>query len=139
MPIDNALWGMAREAVVAAAARADEYIATGGWTPKVHLPSVGVFNSGWPNLSRSTLGGGDGPIDHSALFGPERGTLKPLAYDDVPALARFVAHARGRADLRARLLPEHIRDPVLADQMLAWEAADLPLSLLDRARAVGAT
>lgn len=137
--MDSELWELARAAIAAATARADEYVATGGWTPKVELASVAVFDSGWPNLSTSWLSERDSPVDYSALFGSERGPLKPLAYDDAPALRRFVDYARSRTDLSSRLRIDYMQDQEFADRLLEMEAVDLPLSIMDRAKALGIT
>ncbi|MQA28009.1 MAG: hypothetical protein GEU94_21730, partial [Micromonosporaceae bacterium] len=77
-------------------------------------------------------------MDHSALFGPKRDQLKPIAFTDVEELTALLAYVRGREDLRARLSPDAKpgRDD-LVDRMIEFEATDLPLSILDRARATG--
>ncbi|MER7362641.1 hypothetical protein [Nonomuraea wenchangensis] len=137
---DNQLWHLAREAVADAGARADEYLATGSWIPKIDMPKIDAFDSGWPDLSRPLLSSSsNGRVNYVSLFGRERRSLTPLAYDDAPALVRFIDYVRGRPDLRARLFPEHMTDPSFADSIFVTGVANLPLSLLDRTRAVGAT
>lgn len=135
------LWELTRAAVHAAGEAADAHLASNGWRPRVAVASVGVFDSGWPNITSARLfPRDDAPIDFSALFGPKRDQLKPIAYSDVPELTALIAYARDRDDLRLRLTMTSAsgRDD-LERRMFEYEVADLPLSLLDRARATGAS
>lgn len=139
-PLDPELWRLARAAVQSTQALADAHLASGGWRPRVALPSIGAFRSGWPILHRPhLLPPEDAPTNHSALFGTRRDTLTPFAYADVPELVALIEYIRGRDDLRARVgVTSATGNAELEGRMLALEVADLPLSLLDRARATGA-
>lgn len=139
-PLDAELWSLVRAAVQAAGAAADAHLESGGYRPRFAMPTVGVFDSGWPNLDRSRLfPADDAPTDFSALFGPRSDQLKPLAYADVPELVAVVDYARARDELRQRLtVPSATGRSDIEDRILELEAVDLPLSILDRSRAVGA-
>ncbi len=123
----------------AAGAAADRQLERGGWRPSIELPSVTAFDRGWPNLSRSRLfPHDDAPTDFSALFGPKRDQLKPIAYSDVPELAALILYVRAHDDLRARVaIATATGRADIEDRMLEIQVADLALSLLDRARATG--
>jgi len=140
-PIEPDLWNLTRAAVWAAGVAADQELARGGWRPRIALPTVSAFDSGWPNLSRSRLfPGDDAPTDFSGLFGPSRGPLKPIAYSDVPELRALIAYVRARTDLRARVaIKTATGNDDMERDLVEFEVADLALSLLDRARATGVT
>jgi hypothetical protein len=72
------------------------------------MPTVGAFDSGWPNLTKGIGTQPDSPPDRPAMFAEKQQTLRPLAYADVPALARFIDHVEGRDDLRERLTAPHV-------------------------------
>jgi hypothetical protein len=81
----------------------------------------------------------DAPTDYSELFGLTVGTLHPMAYADVPELAALIEYVRGREDLRSRVyMLSATGNTEIEDRVLALGIADLPLSLLYRARATGA-
>lgn len=134
------LWKLTLPAVRAAGAAANAQLEGGGWRPRVSLPRVGVFDSGWPHLNRSTLfPPDDAPTDYSALFGATGGNLNPIAYADVPELVTLIDYVRAREDLRSRTTVRSATGNVeREDRLLEFEVADLPLSLLDRARATDA-
>jgi hypothetical protein len=138
--IDVDLWGMVLPAVVAAGDAADAHLSSGGWRPRVPLPTVGTFDCGWPNLQRDRLfPPDDAPTDFARLFAAARGSLAPLEYADVPELAALIDFVRNRKDLRARVMvPTATNNVELEDRMLQYEAADLALSILNRGRALGA-
>lgn len=140
-PRDPELWKLTLAAVRGAAAAADAYLERGEWRPRVHLATVRAFDSGWPNISRPHVFPPDtGPVDHSALFGPKRDQLKPIAFTDVEELAALLAYVRGRDHLRVRLSTETgTGQEDLVDGMINFQVTNLPLSILDRARATGAT
>lgn len=69
-----------------------------------------------------------------------RDALKPIAYADVPELAALIEYVRRRDDLSPRVgITSATGNAELQERMFTYEVADLPLSLLDRARATGAT
>lgn len=140
-PRNLELWNLTRAAVRALEAAADAHLASGGWRPRVPLPTVRSFNSGWPDLQRSRLfPAEDAPTDYSALVGMTRGNFQPIAYHDVPALIALMDYVRGRDDLRSRLsLTSATGNTEREEQWLTYEVTNLPLSLLDRARATGAS
>jgi hypothetical protein len=139
-PLDPELWEMTRTAVFAAGVTADRYLDNGGWRPRVRLPNVGSFDSGWPNTSWPPFAPDNAPTDYSALFGRKRDQLKPIAYGDVEALASLLSYVRGRDDLRTRLGVElRTGRKAREDWLIDLEVVDLPLSLLDRARATNVT
>ncbi len=145
-PLDIELWHHVRQAVLEARSATDVHLAkSNAWLPRVRLPRVDQFPSGWPNLSApSPFPTQDGPVDLSALFALEKDTLHPIAYSDVPALDALVAYVLGRDDLLEILAlpPSQETDETNKDDVrrrfLVHEAADLALSLLDRAAALGA-
>jgi Apea-like HEPN len=140
-PADSDLWDLTRAAVRAAGEAADAYLTPNGWRPRVAVASVGAFDSGWPNLtSHRWLPRDDAPTNFSALFGPQRDQLKPIAFSDVPELAALIAFVRGRDDLCARLTMSSASGKEDVERrMFEYEVTDLPLSLLDRARATSAS
>jgi hypothetical protein len=102
------------------------------------MPTVGSFDSGWPNLREGGLfHGADDPTDFSALFGPTRGPLKPLEYADVPELIAVAQYARDHGTLRQRLTLSAPGKDDVEDWLLKIEAVELPLSILERSRAGG--
>lgn len=103
------------------------------------MPTVGAFDSGWPNLTRGFSPQPDGPVDRAAMFAEKADTLHPLAYDDVPALAAFIDHVRHRDDLAERLTAPHPSGGRPVTVFVDVEAARLPLSIVDRAAALGDT
>jgi hypothetical protein len=139
-PLDDGLWQMTRVAVEAAGAAADTHLAAGGWRPRLALPSVEAFDSGWPNLHRERLFPPDtAPTDLARLFGPTRDALVPFAYADVPELVSLIDYVRDREDLRVRAtVPTVTGNRELEGRMLQYEVVDLALSVLSRARATGA-
>ena len=139
-PADPELWELTRVAVHAAGAAADAHLTPNGWRPRVALASVDAFDSGWPNITSTRLfPNDDSPTEFSALFGPKKDQLKPIEYSDVPELAALIAYVRDRDDLHSRLrVTSASGRGDLEERMFEFEVADLPLSLLDRARATGA-
>lgn len=137
---DPELWNLSRAAVQGAGAAADAYLQSGRWRPRVVLASVGTFGGGWPNLSRSRLSTpDDAPTDYTQLFGATGGSLSPIAYAEVPELVALIEHVRNREDLRSRVwLASATGNTEVEERMMAYEVADLPLSLLARARATEA-
>ncbi len=138
-PIDPDLWDRVRVAVVACGDAADQLLQDRGWHRRVAVPSVGQFDSGWPNLHRSRYFPDDNaPIDFSAMFGQTSDQLTPVAYSDVPALATLISYVRSREDLVDRLtIPTLSGRDEIEDTWLDTQIAGLPVSLLSRARATG--
>jgi len=139
-PRDPELWKLTLAAVRGAAAAADIYLDRDVWRPRVRLPTVSAFESGWPNISSpSTFPPDTAPIDYSALFGSQRGQLRPMAYSDVAEFISLLEYVRGREDLLARLSIEAGAGAGnVVDAMIDYVVVTLPLSLLDRSRATGA-
>lgn len=139
-PADPELWELTRVAVYAAQEAVDAHLTSKGYRPRVEVPSVREFDSGWPDI-RSTrlLPPDDAPTDFSALFGTQRDQLKPIAFSDVPELAALIDYVRGRDDIYSRLTMASAGSQDMELRMFEHEVADLPLSLLDRARATGAS
>jgi len=136
-PVSAALWELTRAAVMACASAADAYLARGGWAPRWRLATVDTFASGWPNLSRPFGASRDSaPVQHARLFGQTRGQLVPISYDDVPELVTLIEHVRHDDLLAPRVIPDWVDRDEFAEQMLKFQVARLPLSLLDRARAL---
>lgn len=135
-PIHAELWQMALAAVADSERAAEEYLKRAGWVPRVGVPTVGAFDSGWPNLGMRISTGADDPPDRAALFGPERGALKPLSFEDAPALAKFVKFVRQNEGLSGRLATLKIDGTPFTD-FVEIEAASLPLSIMNRAAALG--
>jgi hypothetical protein len=137
---DAELWNLSRAAVQGAGAAADAYLQRSRWRPRVVLASVGEFTGGWPNLSRSRLSTpDDAPTDYSQLFSVTGGSLSPIAYAEVPELVALIEYVRSCEHLKSRVwLASETGNTEFDDRMLAYQVADLPLSLLARARATGA-
>jgi hypothetical protein len=97
-------------------------------------------DSGWPTV-RFLSALGEGAPDYSRLFGSTAGTLTPFSHDDVPELAAVIDYVSHRPDLVSRLdvVPQPGQtapnDPVL--WLARLRAADLVLSVVSRARALG--
>ncbi len=138
-PLDDGLWQMTLAAVHAVGDAADAHLAGGGWRPRLTLPSIGAFDSGWPNLHRDGLFPPDSaPTDFARLFGAVRDALVPFAYGDIPQLQELTDYVRAREDLRSRAtVPTTTGNRELEDRMLQFEVVDLALSILSRARATG--
>jgi hypothetical protein len=140
-PRDPELWRLTLAAIHDAGAAADAYLESGGWRPRVHQPTIRTFDSGWPNISHPQVFPPEtAATDHSALFAQHREPLKPIAFADVEALAALLNYVRTREDLLPRLSPENGtgRDE-LVDRIVDIEVTNLPLSILGRARAIGAS
>lgn len=136
-PLDPNLAALALAAAEDVLRATEEVIGRGGWIPRVALPTVGAFDSGWPNLTKSLSAQPDNPPDRAAMFAEQQDRFHPLAYADVPALAAFIDHVERRDDLRERLIAPHPGGgPPMAD-FLRSEAARLPVSIIDRAAALG--
>lgn len=135
-PRDNELWEMTRSAIAGAGAAVDGYLAGGGWARRINLPTVGAFDSGWPSSSRGLATQQDGPVDYFAFFGPNRGDFTPIAYADVPEMAALLSYVRSREHLVSRVSASWANN--LPDFFIDYETALLPISILGRARAVGA-
>jgi hypothetical protein len=77
---------------------------------------------------------------YSRLFGPTAGELTPFSYSDVPELADLIDYVTSRTDLAERLDLVPDQTPVPAEAAMWFvklQAADLVLSVIDRARALG--
>lgn len=133
-PIDGRLADLTLAAVRAASRAADDYLAGDGWRPRVALPDITSFDSGWPNLrSRSTFPPEDAPTKYSGLFSQEPHPYRPLLLSHLDEFEALLSYIRSSDVLSARLAPP--ATSALADRMLEFEAVDLPLSILDRAHA----
>jgi len=135
-PQDDGLWTMTLAAVRAADRVTAEHLADDGYCSRVEVPEVGRYDSGWPRLSRSFGVPDKGPPQRSSLFGTTQSILRPFAYDDVPELVGLIQYVGQRPDLRARLTSDRVGER--QDWLIDFEAAQLPLTLLDRMYAVGA-
>jgi len=139
-PREPELWRLTRAAVLAASAAVDRHLETGGWRPRCRLGTVRAFDSGWPHLTGPAFAADDAPVEYSALIGSKRGQLTPIAYDDVAEIAALLEYVRSRQELRARLVPRpDAASGERLDRLIDFEAAELPLSLLDRSKAIGET
>lgn len=146
VPLDLELWQHVREAVVDARRAADSYLASNGWVPRVSMPEVRSFDSGWPDLTRGGWPAVDsGPIHLSRLFGAARTSQTPVTYGDVPGLSRLLDHVLARPDLVEQIRPILLFRADLGNEreaaamrMVHVDIADLALSVMDRAVAVGA-
>jgi hypothetical protein len=142
VPMDAELWTLTRAAVQAAGSAADAHLASGGYRPRVALPQVDTFDSGWPRITKTSalLAPEAAPTNYSALFGAQRDVLHPFAYEDVTEVAQLLDYVRGRDDLRSRLtVASPSGDGELLMALLDFETTRFALSLLDRARAIDAT
>src|SRR5919199_1070236 len=105
VPLDRDLWALTRAAVDAAGAAVDAHLAGGGYRPRVALPEVGTYDSGWPRINKTNtlLAPENAPTDYAALFSTQRDVLHPFAYEDLPELAALLDFVRGSRHLRSRL------------------------------------
>jgi hypothetical protein len=136
-PIDAELRDAALAAARDAGRVARERLGQSGWLPRVRLPVVTKFDSGWPDIRPGFSSNDDDPVDFAAMFARKPGPLNPLPYDAAPALVAFIEYVAARSDLCERLTYPHPRtgEPVVA--LTEHEAASLPLSLAARADALG--
>jgi Apea-like HEPN len=139
--VDGDLWLLVRAAIIETRAVARKYMREGKYVPKANLPSVGQFNSGWPNLLK---GGylGSGPPQLSGIFGLTAQTLRPVAYDDVAALKQLMDYVLTRPDLEARLKPQqwegmNTDQDAGRQEVFRSSTAQIALEVLDRAEALG--
>lgn len=139
--LDPDLWQWVSAAISAVNAKIDEYEAGGGLVPTMAVPVMEVRDdSGWPAV-RFSSAPGDEASDYPRLFGPVSGIITPFSYDDVPELAAVIEYVSRRPDLVSRLdiIPRPgqaaLNDSVL--WLVRLRAADLVLSVVSRARALG--
>ncbi len=140
-PLDSDLWTSTRAAIDGVAIAADAYLERSGWYPRVNLPTLERFDSGWPSLRRPFSAPDDAPPDYFGLFGEKRGQVVPIAYTDVAELIHLRDFVRTRTDLMARLWPEGLNEEHgdVLTRLIDWEIYNLPISILARARATGST
>src|ERR1039457_1031660 len=138
--LDPGLWERVSAAIPAVNVAIDEHLAAGKWVPSGSVPTMSMFDdSGWPNVQVPVMGSSETP-DYSRLFGLTAGELTPFSYGDVPKLADVIDYVTSRTDLVKRLdwVPESAQ---VADEPKTWlvklQAANLVLSVVDRARALG--
>jgi hypothetical protein len=115
----------------------DKHLAAGKWVPSASVPTMSAFSdSGWPNIQIPILGSKETP-DYSRMFGLTSGELTPFSYSDVLELADVIDYVTSRTDLVERLdwVPESAHVPEM--WLVKLQAADLVLSVVDRARALG--
>jgi hypothetical protein len=138
--LDSELWERVSAAIRAVNVAIDERLAAGKWVPSGSVPTMSTFNdSGWPNIDIPVMGSNETP-DYSRLFGPTAGELTPFSYSDIPELAGAIDYVTSRTDLVKRLdfVPEPAQVPAEVAMWFAkLQAADLVLSVVDRARALG--
>jgi hypothetical protein len=135
--LDPGLWERVSVATRAVNAVIDEHLAAGKWVPSGSVPTMSMFDdSGWPNVQVPVMGSSKTP-DYSQLFGLTAGEYTPFSCSDVPELADVIDYVTSRADLVERLdwVPESARVPKM--WLVRHEAAELVLSVVDRARALG--
>ena len=98
-------------AAKASKALALDYAATGKWMPRERLPKLGTYQGGWPSFSPPTIGSDDGPRKLDDLFGLERDSLIPFAYNDVPELVELLNYVQDHPDIGAagRIRREPVR------------------------------
>ncbi|OXR42313.1 hypothetical protein B7C42_05512 [Nocardia cerradoensis] len=139
-PLDPDLWKLVLPAIRRAASVADAHLSKGGWYPRVRMPHVADLESGWPYLREPNwFPPDDAPVAYAELFTSENDGLSGLTYADIDefaALYEYVIRDRG---LRERLWPFKGASEERSDRMVEYEAAALPLSILDRARSIGKT
>jgi hypothetical protein len=139
--IDQELWERVSAAFPAVNAAIDQHLAAAGWVPPIEVPTMKSFDgSGWPRVQFPFMPSGGNALDYSRLFGPTAGGFTPFAYEDIPELTDVMDYVAGRADLAARfdIMPEPNR--ATAERITSFvrrQAADLVLSVVDRARALG--
>jgi hypothetical protein len=138
--LDPELWERVSVAIAAVNAVIDEHLTAGKWVPSRSVPTMSAFSdSGWPKIDIPILGSNETP-DYSRLFGLTAGELTPFSYSDVPELTDVIDYVTGRTDLVERLdwVQESAQVP---DEPKMWlvklQAANLVLSVIDRARALG--
>lgn len=135
--LDPELWERVSVAIPAVNAMIDKHLAAGKWVPSASVPTMSAFSdSGWPNIQIPLLGSKETP-DYSRMFGLTSGELTPFSYSDVPELADVIDYVTSRTDLVERLdwVPESAHVPEM--WLVKLQAADLVLSVVDRARALG--
>jgi hypothetical protein len=64
------------------------------------FPTLSRFDSGFPNVSPSAAG--DEPIDYGSPFGPTKGRLVTVAYEEMPFLNKLFGYVQERENLRTR-------------------------------------
>ena len=137
--LDPELWDRVSVAIYAVNAAIDRHLEAGGWVPSASVPAISAFDSGWPNVRFPVMSAKSTP-DYSRLFGREAGDLTRYSYSDVPELADAIRYVTSRADLvqRLELVPEASQAVSESGaRLVTFEAADLVLSVVDRARALG--
>jgi len=110
--------------------------------PRERLPKLGTYQGGWPSFSPPTIGSDDGPRKLDDLFGLERDSLIPFAYNDVPELVELLNYVQDHpdiADLFQFWMPDGSLNPRqdLREVMTRIGAAGLATSVMARADALG--
>lgn len=137
--IDTDLWLRVKPALEALNRKFDEHQRSGKWVPSSRVPTLSYFDSGWPNVTEQLLGS-DGKPNYSQLFGSAVQITTPYSYDDVSELGDLIAYVLGRPDLAKalRIRPDDTTPIDEAEsQMMRYQAADLALSVVDRAWSLG--
>ena len=140
--INGELGAKVLSAAQASKALALEYAATGRWMPRERLPKLGKFHGGWPSFSAPAIGSDEGPRKLDDLFGLQRNSLVPFAYDDVIELVDLLRYVQDHPDI-ADLFQLRMPDGSLNDRqdlrevMTRIGAAGLATSVMARADALG--
>ena len=140
--INEELGAKVLSAAQASRALALEYATTGRWMPRERLPKLGKYHGGWPSFSSPAIGSDDGPRKLGGLFGLERNSLVPFAYDDAPELVELLRYVQEHPDI-ADLFQLRMPDGSLNERQDLQEimtrigAAGLATSVMGRADALG--
>lgn len=139
-PMDPELWRLVLAAVYGASRAADNYLEVEGWRPRVRVASVGRFESGWPHVVvPGSFASDDGPIRYSGLFGAYRNDFPPICYSDIDEFEALFTYVERNRDLCLRLWPFKGESEDISSGAIRNQIAALPLSIMDRARAIGQT
>ncbi|NUU19047.1 hypothetical protein HP550_17500 [Cellulomonas humilata] len=139
--LDPKLWELTMAVVREMDAKAIEYLGRDGspYLPRRRRRSVSKFEHGWPNVGSLTAADQVDAIAYAELFGATKDAIHPFAYEDVEALRDLITYVRTTPSILERTLPATSRSPEDATikRILEYNVRDLPLSIFDRAKALG--
>ena len=140
-PLYSEMCALTLAAVHSMGSLADYYLAKESLRPRYSIPKVRELDNGWPFLVRPQLTPlADSPTNYKALFDIQAGPRAPIPLESIAEFRTLSDFIQSTGEIRERLAlkvsDEHSES---TQRMLIDEISDLPLSILDRARAIGAT
>lgn len=145
-PLQPDLWELTLPAVREARAAGRRYVESGKYVPRREAPMYEENNQGWNTTTSRGIRtiSDDGPINWSYMFSENRGSLKYIGIDEVPALAvcvdKVVELAVKNPEFEKRMLIFPMGDPGSAERQNYVRATFIGFvaDIISRAEATGA-